>query len=161
MKTIIAFSLILQTIWLYAACSANELSKNKEFDVKTGEVSARVVVSSFTESQPCKTAASWRWGAENVCPSTFIEVLEVKVNGNLLFVPLSSFADLGNPRKVRIEVHNGKKRFAVVLTGGDAATSYSATLEFRNNLLSERIVRHGEFPSEAWEKTHYKFNLQN
>jgi hypothetical protein len=87
--------------------------------------------------------------------------LEVKVGGKPIFVPLSAFADLGNPRKVRIESRKEKGRFAVILTGGDAATSYSATLEFRDNLLSERLVRHGEFPDQSWEKTLYKFNVGN
>lgn len=161
MKTITTFLLILQIICPYAASMASEIPKNKELVAETGQVSTRVFVSSFPESRPCKTASSWRWGAENSCPSTFVEALEVKVNDKLLFVPLSAFADLGNPRNVHIETRKEKDRFAVVLTGGDAATSYSATLEFRDNFLSERMVRHGEFPSEAWEKTHYKFNTSN
>ena len=83
----------------------------------------------------------------------------VRSGNESVFIPLSAFADLGNPRDIRIENYGGKS-FGIVLTGGDAATSYTAKLEFVNNLLAERTVRHGEFPEEAWEKTQYKFNYK-
>ncbi|MEW6108482.1 MAG: hypothetical protein AB1632_04830 [Nitrospirota bacterium] len=87
--------------------------------------------------------------------------MEVKVGGESIFIPLSAFADLGNPRSVNIESGKRKNRFAVVLNGGDAATSYTARFDFRDNILSERVVRHGEFPDQSWEKTTYKFNIGN
>lgn len=135
------------------------LANDNELFVESGPVRVTVEVTYLPKSQPCKAASSWRWGAENTCPNAVVGALVVKVSGMPAFVPLSAFADLGNPRTVRIESRKGKGRFAVVLIGGDAATSYTATLEFRNNLLSERIVRHGEFPAESFEKTRYKFNV--
>lgn len=160
MKKLIAFLFILLVISpLDVHASSNTVSRDKELIAESGGRSVRVVVSSFPGSQECKAASSWRWGAENSCPRTFVVALDVKTADTSSFIPLSAFADLGQPRNVRIESRKGKGRFAVVLTGGDAATSYTATLEFRDNRLTERVVRHGEFPSQSWEKTLYKFNM--
>jgi hypothetical protein len=162
MKIVTALLLILLIIWPCNTCLSNgATTKDKELFFESGQVRTTITVTSLPASQPCKAAASWIWGAENTCPDTVVGALEVKVAGEPIFVPLSAFADLGNPRSVRIESRKGKGRFAIILTGGDAATSYSATLEFRDNLLSERVVRSGEFPDQAWGKTLYKFNTDN
>ena len=161
MKALTALLFLFFAIWSIDVYSASDAaSKDKELIAESGRISVRVTVSSSPEAQTCQTASSWRWGAENVCPRTFVGALEVKAAGTLLFIPLSAFADLGEPRNVRVETRKGKSRFAVVLIGGDAATSYKATLEFRDNFLSERVVRHGEFPAQSWEKTLYKFNVE-
>jgi hypothetical protein len=132
---------------------------DKELLEEFGQVKVRVLVTSVQEPQPCKAASSWRWGAENTCPKTFISALEIKMEDKPIFIPISAFADLGNPRTVRIEPCNEKHCFVVTIVGGDAATSYSARLEFKNNLLNKRLVRHGEFPKESWEETIYKFKV--
>lgn len=134
------------------------LVHDTEITAKAGNINVKVLVIPFPSTQPCKAAFSWRWGAENACPNAVIGSIEVKVNTELVFVPISAFADLGNARVVQIKSRKGKDRFAILLVGGEAATSYKATLEFQKNVLRERIVRHGEFPAESWERTIYKFN---
>jgi len=162
LKALTVFSLLFLMVWPYAVSASNGASTtDKELFAEVGRVSVRVSVTLLPASQPCEAAASWRWGAENTCPRSVVGAVEVKVSGGSIFVPLSAFGDLGNPRSARIESRKGKGRFAVVLAGGDAATSYTATLEFRDNLLSERLVRHGEFPDQSWENTLYKFNIGN
>ena len=128
-----------------------------ELNAKSGKISVNATKSTFPESFECKAASSWRWGAENKCPGSYISSMVVNIDNNPVFIPLSAFADLGNPREVRIETYT-EKRFAIILIGGDAATSYTARLYFSNGLLIERMVSHGEFPDDAWEKTRYKFN---
>lgn len=153
--------LLLLVFGSYNTCWAIDALPNaNELVAESGRISVRVTVTSSPESQTCNAATSWRWGAEGICPKSFVGALEVKLGGMPLFVPLSAFADLGNPRTVSIELHKEKGRFAVVLTGGDAANSYSATLDFKDGHLNERVVRHGEFPEESWEKTIYKFNVK-
>lgn len=155
-----AFFLLL-LFWTYNLYADSANATDRELFTELGQVNVRVLITSLPESQSCKAASSWRWGAENACPRNIISALEINISGESAFVPLSAFADLGNPRTVKIESRRGKGQFAVVLTGGDAATSYSVMLEFRGNLLSERVVRHGEFPEQSWEKTIYKFNIGN
>jgi hypothetical protein len=161
LKSTIAL-LVLLTMW---SCRTHVQGisqiPDKELSTELGTVNVSVLVSSYPNSQACNAPSSWRWGAENTCPRTYVCALKINSRGEALFVPLSAFADLGNPRTVHIEPREGKGSFAVILIGGEAATSYSARLEFNNDLLRVREVHHGEFPSEAWEKTHYKFNIGN
>ncbi len=161
MLKMILYSVAIILLGSFSSFSAPAAVYDKEISTELGQVSVKVFVKSLPKSQPCDAASSWRWGAENACPRTIIGSVTIKAFGKSLFVPLSAFADLGNPRTVKIESRKEKESFVVILAGGDAATSYSAMLEFRNNLLSERVVRHGEFPDEAWEKTIYKFNMSN
>jgi hypothetical protein len=124
----------------------------------SGEVRVKVFVERVRNSPNCSLAVSWRWGGEGFCPGTVVGGIDVRVGEGKSFIPMSAFVDLGDPGEVRIGAGDAEGRFAIVLHGGEASTSYEATLEFEGNLLRERIVRHGEFPSEAWERTTYKFN---
>lgn len=103
----------------------------------------------------------YRWGGEDIePPQSLIFQLTVSAHGNDVFVPLSAFADLGNPQTVA--VRSTGKGFDVIVTGGDASAAYRAHLVFEGGVLIRRKVQHGEFPSEAWEDTRYKFNrLEN
>lgn len=107
----------------------------------------------------CPSASTWRWGSEQACPSRRIGLLEVSFQGRPVVIPYSAFADLGNPTSVSIERSAKGTTYSIKIKGGDAATSYSAVLKLRSGLLLEKIVRHGEFPDDAWEKTIYKFNI--
>ena len=146
---------------LLSSCSTQLQMKaqisHTELNAKAGPISVNATKSTFSGSFECKAASSWRWGAENKCPGSYISSMEVNIDNNPVFIPLSAFADLGNPREIRIETYTEKK-FAIILIGGDAATSYTAKLDISNGLLIERLVSHGEFPDGAWEKTLYKFN---
>lgn len=99
----------------------------------------------------------YRWGGEDLAPPrTVVYQLSVTESGDDVFVPLSAFADLGNPRTM--EVKATRRGFDLAITGGDAATSYRAALTFEQRNLVSRTVRHGEFPEVAWEETRYSFN---
>ena len=132
---------------------ANNIELNKTLD----RIRVCVTKSTYPDSLECKSASSWRWGAENKCPNFYISEMLVSNDDENILIPLSAFADLGNPKAVKIESHS-KNVFSVVVIGGDAATSYTARLKFNKNVLIERVVRHGEFSDEAREKTQYKFN---
>lgn len=100
----------------------------------------------------------YRWGGEDIePPQSLVSQLTVAAHGGDVFVPLSAFADLGSPRTV--EVRPTRKGFDVIVTGGDASAAYRAHLVFEGGVLTRRKVQHGEFPSEAWEDTRYKFNM--
>lgn len=101
--------------------------------------------------------AGWLWGSEDTAPASVISELAVMVDGTHLFVPLSAFVDLGDPRTIKVD--RGDQQFTVVIKGGDAAASYTATLTFSDSkVLMRRRVEHGEFPEQAWEETRYTFN---
>ena len=153
--------LSMVVLMLLNSCSTQFQMKaqnsHMELNAKSGQISVNATKSTFSESFECKAASSWRWGAENKCPGSYISSMVVNIDNNPVFIPLSAFADLGNPREIRMETYT-EKRFAIILIGGDAATSYTAKLDFSNGVLIERMVSNNEFPDNAWEKTRYKFN---
>jgi hypothetical protein len=130
--------------------------KLKTFQIDENRPSA----SSWEWGGDCPSANSWRWGSEWECPQRRISALEVAFEKQAVFIPYSAFSDLGNPGSIQIERSAKDTSYSIKIRGGDAATSYSAVLKFKSGLLLERIVRSGEFPSDAWEKTIYKFNTE-
>lgn len=97
----------------------------------------------------------WRWGAEGNNPKEIISKIEVRVNGRQVFVPISAYLDLGNPRVIGGMVKN--KELTLMIKGGDAATSYEARLKVGNEAVKHRKVVNGEFSIESTEETTYRY----
>lgn len=100
------------------------------------------------------------WGGDEIeQPRRFMSAVTLKFNNQEVRLPLSSYADLGDPNSVKIETT--KKGFDIDIVGSDAAGSYEAILAFENiggyMLLHSRRVKSGEFPEQAWEETVYSY----
>lgn len=109
----------------------------------------------FSSTSPYNYRFSW--GTELANPRFLTTSVEIKVGGENVFVPLSAYSDLTNPRNATLEpMQNGLR---LIIKGGQAATSYKAELTFEKNFIRRRKVTHGEFPSVAWEDTEYSFNV--
>lgn len=99
----------------------------------------------------------FRWGGEDAtAPPTLIASIVVRSGTDKLFVPLSAYSDLGDPR--RISLKPTAAGFELAIAGGDAGVAYNAVLVFEKGWLTRRRVAHGEFPDEAWEETQYAYN---
>ena len=104
---------------------------------------------------------AYMWGGdETFPPKKIIRAIAVLKNGEPIFIPLSAYADLGNPRKISLK-KLPSHGFRLIISGGDAAGSYNATLDFNKNEISRRKVVSGEFPKEVWEETTFSFNHLN
>lgn len=102
----------------------------------------------------------FRWGGEDaVAPPTLIASIVVQSGADKLFVPLSAYSDLGDPRRVSLKT--SATGFEIAISGGDAGVAYNAVLVFEDGWLIRRRVAHGEFPNEAWEETKYAYNTLN
>lgn len=121
---------------------------------RNDEVVARLVVVDSTEAGH---RSGWRWGSFGSSPSRIIEELKVVLNGKEIFVPLSAYVDLGNPKALNIEVDG--EEFVIKIAGGETGESYVATLTVRDGYVTSRRVSSRAFPQEAWEATKYKYNL--
>jgi hypothetical protein len=107
------------------------------------------------ESYPYKRG--FRWGAEDrEPPQTLLASVNVSVEGVPVFVSLSAYCDLADPRKASLKQTDSG--FVLTITGGDAASAYEAILTFENGNLVRRRVSSREFPKEAWERTEYLYN---
>jgi hypothetical protein len=91
------------------------------------------------------------WGVDCGSPRYSVQDLTLKLNDKKVHFPHKFVDDLSHVRSV--EIKDDKNGMRILLRGGDAAGSYSAEFLVRKLRLVERIVRHGEFPDEVWEKT--------
>jgi hypothetical protein len=97
------------------------------------------------------------WGADEVTrPKEIIKYIRVSSGAEKAHVPLSAYADLGDPRLASLSATG--RGFSIKIKGGDAAGAYEVTLEFEDNTIVRRHVASGEFPDQAWEETVYTFN---
>lgn len=118
----------------------------------------QVVILNTTYSTSIPYREGFRWGAESSSPKSVITAIRVKVADNEVFVPLSAYSDLANPREAFLEkIKDGVR---LVIRGGDAAASYEAFLVVRDGFLKSRKVAHREFPKASWEETNYSYNVR-
>lgn len=154
----IVVALLLLGTSLAADAAMINLQTTDSATLADGAIKIIVKLEKLPMLSTCLNASSWRWGSEQSCPNRLIASLEVEFQKQPVFIPYSAFADLGNPSSISIERRAKGKTYFIKIKGGESATSYSAVLKFKAGLLIEKIVRHGEFPDNAWEKTSYKFN---
>lgn len=151
----------------------SKTGKSLEFDIEGGVAQASVnkgtpdEIHVFIETVELSRGhfheKAFMWGGdENSPPKKVIKRIEIIRNyrKQKIFIPLSAYADLGNPKSISLLVLP-TSRFRLVIVGGDAAGAYSAILEFKKNEILSRRVISGEFPKEVWEKTVYSFNHLN
>lgn len=113
------------------------------------------IKTSKTDGSPFKDG--FRWGGEgSAVPLTLITSVAVQRGANNLFIPLSAYSDLGDPRQISLKPNAAG--FELAITGGDAGVAYNAVLVFKKGWLIRRRVAHGEFPDQAWEETQYAYN---
>ena len=140
---------------------AGELEGEQKLSKRVGDTVV-TVVARIRAGGSCSNPKDWVWGSDRECPRKVIAALTVKIDKKAIFVPVSAYADLANLRSIAVKPT--RDGFEVDIGGGDAATSYSATLHFKRDLtpepaaLSTRTVRSGEFPDDAWEETRYHFS---
>ena len=95
-----------------------------------------------------------RWGIDGGYPASYVEEFRLTLGKRKVFVPRKFFNDMSHLSRVSIEEQKGS--LLVAVTGGDAAGSFTAEFRFRGGRFLERIVRHGEFPNERWERTIFR-----
>ena len=104
---------------------------------------------------------AYLWGGDEASPpKTIIKAITVVRNGVVVFIPLSAYADLGDPISISL-LKRPAHGFRLIISGGDGGGSYRATLDFKTNEIARRKVVSGEFPKDAWEETTYAFNHLN
>jgi hypothetical protein len=93
-----------------------------------------------------------RWGIDGGFPRSLCSLFEVEINGRNVDIPRKLHQDLSH--LTRVEVSEQAGDVVVLVQGGDAAGSFEARFVFREFEV-ERVVRAGESPNSAWERTTY------
>ncbi|GEM_PF-6733952 len=86
--------------------------------------------------------------------------VQIQINGVFVLIPQSAFADIFDPTKAK--AWKEKNAYVLAVEGGDAAASYQVKFRILPSRhrkgqyqIVERVWRHGEFPTEVWERTTY------
>lgn len=119
-------------------------------------VSARVRIAKPGADFPF--TQGYRWGTEVRPPDAVVTAVHIRVGDREIFVPLSAYADLADPSS--ISIHVAPKSASLSIRGGDASTSYDATLTFAGSFVTRRVVRNRAFPESAWEETRYSYTVR-
>ena len=88
-----------------------------------------------------------------VPPKTLITELKVEVKGKPLVVPLSVYADLFAPQEAFLQIVSSYTR--LVITGGDASTSYKAVIMFGRGIVTAREIYSLLVPGKPTQRTVY------
>lgn len=122
--------------------------------------SIRVVVQKMTIPLDYPIKGGFYWGGdEDEMPKALVVSVQAWVGNDKIFIPVSAYSDLGDPRSVSLKLI--KTGFVLKISGGDAAGSYNATLSIEKGNIRRRKVVSGEFPDNVWEETIYSFIPRN
>lgn len=97
------------------------------------------------------------WGAADDAKAQdrwIVEKISVAHDGAMIYVPLSAYADLASPRNIHVSRTNSM--IHIVVKGGDASASYTATIAFEGEAVVSRKVVDGENDKD-YEVSQYFF----
>lgn len=152
---VIMILLVLSSFWVVRAEEAKKtlIAVYETKEGGEGTVKAELLVVKYSTN--LLLTYSHVWGAELKKPKWVIQDLLIQKGEEKISVPLSAYCDLVNIEKV--ELKKNENKFVLIISGGEASTGYTAKLFF-DNFLRRRIVRHNEFPDDAWDETTYHVN---
>jgi hypothetical protein len=145
------FLLLMLSISLAYASSAKHEELKSEKLINEYRVQATVRIAKPVIS----IKESWSWGIEGKLPKTSILQLIVVVDKKPLFIPMSAFVDLANPKQLLIESKDDG--FIVTIKGGETSTAYTAQLFFNKGSIVSKKIFNEEFPDDSWEEIKYSF----
>jgi hypothetical protein len=101
-------------------------------------------------------AHSYDWGGNPSAGTPRI----VYESGTRTYVPLSAYADLGDPRSASLSI-SGADTFTLTIIGGGTGDAYTATFWFRDGNITRKTIVSSEFPDEVWEQTTYRYIIEH
>ena len=94
------------------------------------------------------------WGVDEGVPASVVTALTIRVGKDTVDVPFTAWADLGEPRSLRLTV--GAQGATLILEGGETSTHYVASWVVLNRMLYKRRVEMSA--ADVWEETVYSWN---
>jgi len=123
----------------------------KRKTLNSGKYSAVVT---FTTVRVAKEEAESWWGGwfdkEHLEVVRSVRMFRGK---EAVYIPVSAIVGLANVRQVSLTSQRNGCRLLL----GDGGASYHARVTVTGTAVTERLVWHGEFPEECWEKTTYAY----
>jgi hypothetical protein len=144
--------------------SVLDANSNLNHELKVGEkrfelnsrplVVASVTVANFSQNEINHGNGIW-FGEDLEGPRrrTYLKALKIVVEGHDVEFTRSMISPLVEPHWLGISM-DGVKLY-VTVDGLDAGDSYRAIFTVKGGLIVQRLIAHGEFTHEIWERTIY------
>lgn len=152
MKRMVA--IVIAAAWAIVIVAANAQAGRptvvRMLTQSLGKLTATVAVRQVNADEPF---AGDMWGGDAAGPvGTAVAELAVLSDTTAIWIPLSAFVDLGDPRTIALQRKG--RGVLLLLNGGETGTSYLAQFYIERDVLRWRRVNHREMP-DAWEETRY------
>jgi len=144
---------VLLAVPLVASVPGRGQSPVKRKTLSSGKYKA--VVTFATVRVPKDEAESWWGGWFDKEQQEVVRSVRLSRGNEAVDVPISAIAGLANVSQASLKSQPNGCR--LLLRGGDGGASYHAQVTVTGTAITERVVRHGEFPEERWEKTTYAY----
>jgi hypothetical protein len=147
-----------------ALASAGTQSRNDGLAASTVSAGKRVQVSVEVETLTYESPLRGQvWGCDDCgggtrvsdARTTHVTKLDLREGKKQIIVPLSAYADLGNP--TAITFRKEAKGLVFVIEGGDTTIGHGYEASFfleTGAIMRRRVVLKGD-PNESWEETRY------
>jgi hypothetical protein len=119
-------------------------------DGKTFSVEAKI----FDLNLCAKVLHGDFWGATDIQPKTFIGQMSMRMGTDDIEVPLSAFADLGDPSEISSKMD---KAGILVELQGSGVSKWIADIWIRDGAIVRRRVWNADFPNDAFQTTEYHY----
>jgi hypothetical protein len=132
----------------FQASLKGRLPSGKQYELRIRQIE-------FRRGAETKPDDGSMWGIDGGFPTYVVETLALSLDEKKVDFPRKAVWDLCNITSA--EVLEKDHKVVVRVAGGDAAGAFQAEFVIRSYRLAERIVRGGEFPDEAWERTEFHY----
>jgi hypothetical protein len=126
-----------------------------KFKVQVRIKAHEIPIGNQSEKRPDKIESNCTYSKY---PCSLVDVLEISINGKLLFVPRSSFCSFSDLNFVKLQLT--KKGYVLTLEGGDASEGYIGRIVFNHKRVISRAVSSALAPNYILEETIYKKQVE-
>ena len=127
-------------------------SNNNDYSLSKGDLIVNISLAHTATNANC-------WGANKDAITNRINTINVLNNKKNVIIPFSAYSDLANI--VSVTLSGDRMKFIITIIGGDASSSFTASICFNECYIVSRKVKLNEFPDDRYEETKYSFNTSN
>jgi hypothetical protein len=152
-------------VWLFllasvSPCVAQQAAKIAQsgttiISVASSSAKASAEIQTVRLSGDCARLcpASRVWVDTGVESATIVQRLRLSIGPHTIFVPLSVYASLFEPRQASLKVEKGS--FVLTIGGADGGESYFVQVYFDAGGVNRTLTFNSEFPDAPLQDTHY------
>jgi hypothetical protein len=155
---VLAFALAASTLSHAQTAEIKPVKVNGETRVALGTAVVVVRTKEIQEPKGESKAESSEENRISACtggrvPCLLTYSLQIMVDDKVIWIPYSSYADLGDMGSLTLQ--RFRQGYRLTIYGGDASVAYVAKLDFNRRRVLDRVIAPGEDSTQPSERTMY------